>query len=97
MALIKNVAVVGASGNIGSAITSALLDHGFNVTAITRTDSKSTFPPSLKVLKGDYDDSNFLQSSLKGQDAFVITLGVSSGHDTQTKLINAAAAAGVKW
>jgi len=98
---LKNIAIVGASGNAGAPITSALLASplSFNVTAISRADSNSTFPSSSKltVKKGSYDDHAFLVSALKGQDAFIILLGFAAAPDTQTKLIAAAAEAGVPW
>ena len=97
MSYLKNIAIVGSGGNIGSSITTALVEHGFAVTAITRTDSKSAVPPQVKVQRGDYNDQAFLKGALEGQDALVITLGVGTDQELQTTLIEAAAAAGVQW
>jgi len=51
---IKNVAIVGASGNIGSQIVKALLasSNPPTITAITREDSDAKFDSRLKVAKG---------------------------------------------
>jgi uncharacterized protein YbjT (DUF2867 family) len=41
---LKNIAVVGANGTIGSHIVSELLENNiFNITAITRAESKGVF------------------------------------------------------
>lgn len=51
---IKNLAIVGASGNIGSKIVEALLASSQppTITAITREDSNAKFDTRLKVVKG---------------------------------------------
>jgi NAD(P)-dependent dehydrogenase (short-subunit alcohol dehydrogenase family) len=94
---LKNIAVVGASGNVGSYITSALLaKNHFNVTAITRTDSKATFPPGVGIERIDYDSPDTIVKALTGQDALVITMSVFA-REAQEKLIRGAAQAGVPW
>ena len=92
---IKTVAIAGASGSLGTPITQALLDAGFTVTALTRPDSKSTFPSGVKVSQVDYTSKSSLQSALEGQDALISTLSTQAAGDQRT-LIEAAAAAGVK-
>jgi len=49
------------------------------------------------VKKGDYESDDFLVSALKGQDMFIIILAFTAPPDMQTKLIEAAAKAGVPW
>jgi hypothetical protein len=93
---IKNVALVGASGNLGPSILDAFLKNGnFNITVISRPESKATFPSSVKVLKIDQTDSNALTDAFKGQDAAVVTVGAGQLADQQ-RYIDAAIAAGVK-
>ena len=93
----RNIAVVGANGNVGSYITSALLaKNHFNVTAITRTESKATFPSGVNVARIDYDSQDTIVKALTGQDALVITMSVFGGN-AQEKLIRGAAQAGVPW
>ncbi|KAF8849516.1 NmrA-like family protein [Acephala macrosclerotiorum] len=95
MSTIKNVAVIGGSGNLGPAIVQALLDAGFTVTALTRTESKATFPPSVKVAKVDYTSSSSIAEALKGQDAVVSTIATLA-LTQQGSIIEEAVKAGVK-
>lgn len=67
------------------------------MSAITRKDSDSSLPGGLTVKKVDYDDPSSLSNALQGQDALVITMGRMAPGDTQTKLLDAAAAAKVPW
>ena len=82
---------------MGKFIVQELLKTGKTVTAITRTDSAATLPQGVQVRKVDYSEPSSLVSALEGQDALVITMNVMAPPDTQTKLIDAAASAGVKW
>jgi len=94
---LKNIAIVGASGNIGHYITSALIAKShFNITALTRTDSTATFPPNITVWRVDYADQASLVAALQNQDALIITLSVFAT-SAQESLIRAAAVAGVPW
>ncbi|KAH7071428.1 hypothetical protein BKA63DRAFT_72838 [Paraphoma chrysanthemicola] len=95
---LKSIAIVGASGNVGSHIVSALLERGeCNVTAISRADSKASFPKDVKVARVDYEKPDTLVAALKGHDALIITMSVFAAPGAQAKLIRAAAAAGVTW
>jgi len=51
----------------------------------------------VHVKKVDYNDPSSLVDALKGQDALIITMGVTAPPDQQAKLVEAAAAAGVPW
>jgi hypothetical protein len=76
----------------------SLLESGrFNITAITRPESTSELPPSIKVAKASNDDHAALVAALRGQDVLLITLSVTASPDTESKLIRAAAEAGVPW
>lgn len=95
---IKNIAIVGSTGNSGSYITKSLLDTGrFHITALTRAESKSKPPAGLKVADIDYNKPETIVAALQGQDALVITLGIGATSDIQEKLIDAAGEAGVAW
>ena len=97
---IKNVAIVGATGTLGEPTLAGLLKAGtFQITAITRKDSSAQFPThaNLTVKSGDYTDTSFLASALKGQDALIIILGFAAPHDVQYNLITAAAEANVPF
>ncbi|KIX03315.1 uncharacterized protein Z518_06867 [Rhinocladiella mackenziei CBS 650.93] len=95
---VQNIAVVGAGGTVGKYVTEYLLKTGkHNVTAITRFDSTNKLPSGVVVQKVNYDEHSSLVSALTGQDVLIITLAVMAPRDTQTKLINAAADAGVPF
>ncbi|KAI2622325.1 NAD(P)-binding protein [Hypoxylon sp. NC1633] len=92
---IQNVAVAGASGNLGKEVVLALLEAGFNVTALTREDSTSTFPSNVVSKKVDYQSTESLISALQGQDAVVSTIATAA-IGGQTRLVDAAVAVKVK-
>merc|ERR1712098_788130 len=96
MSSIKNVVLAGASGNLGPAILKALLDSSkFNVTFLTRHESKATFPSAAKVVRVDYSSLQSLTSAFQGQGAIVSTLSALALSD-QTRMIDAAIAAKVQ-
>ncbi|KAF2741204.1 NAD(P)-binding protein [Polyplosphaeria fusca] len=96
MSEIKNVVIIGAAGNLGPAILDAFLQKSsFNVTVLTREESKSTFPSGVKVVRADYSSIDSLKEAFQGQDAVVSLVGGNALGDQQ-KLIDAAIAAGVK-
>ncbi|KAL8989035.1 MAG: hypothetical protein Q9169_008452 [Polycauliona sp. 2 TL-2023] len=95
---LKNIAIVGATGTSGKHIVQSLLANGSHtITALTRSDGTATMPSGITVKPVDYSDPATIVSALRGQDALIITMGVRAPPDTQTKLIHAAAEAGVKW
>ncbi|KAK0925788.1 hypothetical protein LTR91_015082 [Friedmanniomyces endolithicus] len=95
---ITKIAIVGAGGRSGGPMASELLKTGrHTVTAITREDSTSTLPPGVQTAKVNYDDQASLVTALQGQDALIITMGTQAPPDTQSKLLRAAAEAGVPW
>lgn len=67
----------------------------FNVTVLSREGSSSTFPNDVKVVRANFDSLDSLKSAFEGQDA-VVSLVASHALHTQTLLIDAAIAAGVK-
>ncbi|ETI25745.1 hypothetical protein G647_02519 [Cladophialophora carrionii CBS 160.54] len=97
---VEKIAIVGVRGNLGEYMAKSLLQTGIHrVTALTRADSPSlnSMPAGLTIKKVNYDDPNSLIDALTGQDVLIITLAVTAPPDTQDKLIDAAAAAGVPW
>lgn len=96
-ALLKNVALIGASGSVGKVLVKAFLDDGrFNVTVLRRGSSSATYPSSFKVVDVDYDSLDSLTAALAGQDAVVSAINSITPVDTQKKFVDAAIAAGVK-
>ncbi|KAK6436471.1 hypothetical protein LTR95_007342 [Oleoguttula sp. CCFEE 5521] len=96
---LKKIVIVGAGGNVGSSALSHLLATGaFEITVLSREGSTTTFPShaSLTVKRGFYTDAAFISSVFTGQDAVLFAMNFMAMAD-QTKLIEAAAEAGVKW
>ncbi|RLL96313.1 hypothetical protein CFD26_105345 [Aspergillus turcosus] len=95
---IERVAIVGAGGTVGKYISQELLQTGqHTVTALTRADSKSTLPAGVRAVTVDYNDESTLVAALQNQQFLIITLSVTAPKDTQSKLIQAAAKAGVRY
>eukprot|EP01112_Ceratiomyxa_fruticulosa_P011422 TRINITY_DN3097_c0_g1_i11.p1 TRINITY_DN3097_c0_g1~~TRINITY_DN3097_c0_g1_i11.p1 ORF type:complete len:306 (+),score=70.39 TRINITY_DN3097_c0_g1_i11:743-1660(+) len=94
------VAIVGATGNLGPTIVDALLQHKFEVTAVTfnnpedpkYNDLKSK---GVKVVHANIDDKFTLVRAFHGIDAVVSTVG-GALFSKQTVIIDAAVEAGVK-
>ncbi|KAG8666813.1 hypothetical protein FPOAC1_011634 [Fusarium poae] len=91
---LTKVVVFGASGNFGTPITAALRQSGFEVTIVTRIESKSTFPKDVPIVRTEYT-YDALTKVLSGHDAAVCTVG-PAGIPSQGTMIDAAEAAGVK-
>ena len=67
------------------------------MTAITRQGSKGEFPAGVKIARVDYENEDSLVAALRGQQFFIITLSVYAPADTHSKLVKAAAKAGVPY
>ncbi|THZ93226.1 NAD(P)-binding protein [Aureobasidium pullulans] len=94
MSPIKNVAVVGASGNFGTPITQALQASGFKVTIITRETSTTVHPADISTVRTEYT-LEALTKALNNQDAVVCVVG-PGGVPLQKTFVDAAEAAGVQ-
>ncbi|KAK2615159.1 hypothetical protein N8I77_001934 [Diaporthe amygdali] len=95
---IEKVAIVGASGTIGSYFTEGLLRTGkHTITALTREGSKSKLPEGVHSVAINYDDESTLVNAMKGQQFLIITLPAMVAKGTESKLIRAAAEAGVPY
>ncbi|KEA65161.1 Rrf2-linked NADH-flavin reductase [Marinobacterium lacunae] len=98
-----NIALIGASGFIGSALREEALSRGHSVTALVSRPEKLAAQPGLSASKVDVQDTAALSKSLQGFDAVVSAF---SGHAQQNVLgyysngvdsiLSAAKAAGVK-
>lgn len=93
------VAIIGASGFIGSAILNEALSRGHDITAIVRNPEKVTVSdPRLNVKKGDIIKEEELISLLKGNEAVI---SAYSANDSSTyvkaitSIINATKKAGI--
>lgn len=96
---VKNIAVVGAGGTIGSYIVNSLIAQGkHKVTAITRPDSKSSLPAGIReIKKADYSDHAGLVAAMKSQEVLIITMSIRAPPESHAKLIDAAVEAGIRY
>ncbi|OAG34000.1 hypothetical protein AYO21_11855 [Fonsecaea monophora] len=92
---IKKVVVLGATGNVGRPITTALAEAGYTVTAASRTPGQK-FPDSIKNITSavvDYTSPEALTALFTGQDAVVEAIPPNALH-MQGTIVDACLAAG---
>lgn len=65
------IAVIGASGNVGSRIVTEALSRGHRVTGVARHSDRIAPRPGLSVAAGDIADPESLASVLAGPDVVV--------------------------
>ncbi|KAL9077594.1 MAG: hypothetical protein Q9157_003289 [Trypethelium eluteriae] len=97
---IEKVAIVGAGGQMGKYFAEHLVKTGKHiVTAITRPSSTSKQPEGVQVVRVDYggDDDTALVEALRGQQVLIITMSVAAPSGTISKIVRAAAKAGVPY
>lgn len=88
------IALIGASGNVGSRILRELVARGHSVTAIERNPEKTERLAGVTAVKGDLTDGAGLAALLKGHDAVVSAVRFMASDPTP--LIDAVRASGVK-
>ncbi|KIW29371.1 uncharacterized protein PV07_05189 [Cladophialophora immunda] len=92
---IKKVVVLGATGNVGKPISTALAEAGFTVTAASRTPGKK-FPDETNIISAvieDYSSLSALTALFTGQDAVVEAIPPNALH-LQSTIVEACVAAG---
>ncbi|EPS25345.1 hypothetical protein PDE_00278 [Penicillium oxalicum 114-2] len=95
---VEKVAIVGAGGTVGKHIVAALLQTGqHTITALTRQGSSNKLPEGIRVAQVDYDDEATLVAALRGQQFLIITLSPTAPQGTHSKLVQAAAKAGIPY
>ena len=88
------VALIGATGHVGSELLKELVRRGHAVTAIVRNPEKVAPATNVIAKKGDVFDTAGLTELLKGHDAVISAVHFTAS-DPQ-KLMDAVKAAGVK-
>ena len=88
------VALIGASGNIGSKILGELTRRGHTVTAIARNSEKIAPSANVTIKRGDIEDTEALAALLKGHDAVISSAPFAPSYTN--KLIAAVKQSGVK-
>lgn len=67
------------------------------MTALTRSGSTNKLAEGVTTVTVDYDDETSLIEAMKGHQILIITLAVMAPPGTQSKLIKAAAKAGISY
>jgi putative NADH-flavin reductase len=87
------IALIGASGNVGSRIAAELSSRGHEITAIARKTAKISALPGVKPTAVDIANTAALVPVLKGQAAVISSVHFVDSDPDQ--LIRAVKAAGV--
>ncbi|KAE8383634.1 hypothetical protein BDV26DRAFT_93810 [Aspergillus bertholletiae] len=91
----KNIVLIGAGGDIGKIVLDGLLaSPGFNITVLSRKESKASFPVGITVHKSDFSDAD-LEAVFNGQDAIISAVGATAFGE-QKKIVDAAIRSGVQ-
>ncbi|KAE8132071.1 hypothetical protein BDV38DRAFT_275406 [Aspergillus pseudotamarii] len=95
MAGYKNIVLIGASGDIGKIILDSLVaSSSFNITIVSRKESKASFPTGITVRKSDFSDAD-LEAAFNSQDAIISAVGAAAFGE-QKKIVDAAVRSGVQ-
>jgi NAD(P)H dehydrogenase (quinone) len=90
------IAIAGASGRVGSALTSLLASDPVDVVALSRRPDATGLPKGVAVAAIDFDQPKTLEDALRGADRLFISHGTSPQQvANEIALIDAAVAAGV--
>lgn len=78
------IALLGATGNVGSFILIEALSRNHTVTAIVRYPKKLIAHPQLHIVKGDVFDEKHLSSVLSGHDVVISAFNPKRGEENFT-------------
>ncbi|MDH6062042.1 bifunctional sterol desaturase/short chain dehydrogenase [Chrysosporum bergii ANA360D] len=85
----KTVAITGASGSLGQALTAELLKHNAKVVALTTNPDKLPAQDNLKVVSWELGNEAELKNALAKVDILIINHGVNVYHDRTPQAIAA--------
>lgn len=76
---LRKIAVIGATGMLGQPVVRALVEAGFEVTALVRNRDAAArvLPSEVTLIEADVRDEESLRHGLAGQDALYLNLSVS--------------------
>ncbi len=78
----KKIALIGASGKIGSKIAAELLQRGHSVTGVARNPEKISVA-GVNAVKGDFTDPAGMSAVLQGHDAIISAASFIPGQAEQ--------------
>ena len=82
-----NIALIGASGFIGSALRKEALERGHRVTALVGNPSRIEPAPNLDVRRIDVLDTTALVEAIEGQDAVISAFSGHAQQDVRTAYV----------
>jgi putative NADH-flavin reductase len=88
------IALVGASGNIGTKVLAELVARGHSVTAIARNPEKVHAGAKVTAKKGDASDVSGMVKLIEGHDMVISALPFAPGHSND--IVAAVKRAGIK-
>jgi putative NADH-flavin reductase len=91
-----NIALIGATGFVGSKVLAEALQRGHRVTAIARTPGKIAAQERLTVVQADASNATELAAAVKGHDAIVSAYNGPRGQDAFAKLYLAGVRAAIE-
>jgi uncharacterized protein YbjT (DUF2867 family) len=79
MDAIRKIVVIGATGMLGIPVTVALLEAGFEATALVRKpdEARRVLPAATHIVAADVRHEASLRRGLDGQDALYLNLSVA--------------------
>ncbi|MFF5211680.1 NAD(P)H-binding protein [Streptosporangium sp. NPDC000396] len=84
--------ITGATGNVGTELIAHLAARDIPVRAMTRNPAKASFPSTVEVVAGDFDQPDSLTAALDGiEKVFVLPPGYGPEGPVQERALAAAA------
>jgi NAD(P)H dehydrogenase (quinone) len=93
----ERIAIAGATGRVGAALTSLLASDPVDITALTRQPDAIHPPKGVSIAAVDFDQPHTLREALRGADRLFVSHGTSPQQvANEIALIDGAVAAGVR-
>ena len=93
----ERIAIAGATGRVGSALTSLLASDPVDIVALTRRPDAAQPPNGVTIAAIDFDRPYTLQEALRGADRLFVSHGSSLRQvANEIALIDSAVAVGVR-
>lgn len=83
-----HIALIGASGFVGSALLKEALSRGHRITALVTQPQKLATAANLTAVKADVNETDALAAQLKGHDAVMSAFSGHAHADTQAYYLN---------